>query len=59
MSLPRQVFAQREAFAQAIRWFDEFVKTPNATFGGPSARKTYGEKSFADEHRAVVAPFDE
>ncbi|PNS20032.1 Protein AIM2 [Sphaceloma murrayae] len=54
-SLPRQVFAKEQAFVQAITWFGEYVKPANATFGGPSARRAYGAKSFDDEHRAVVA----
>ncbi|KAF4555078.1 Hydrolase tropI-like protein 1 [Elsinoe fawcettii] len=54
-SLPRQVFAKEQAFVQAVTWFGEYVKPANATYGGPSARKAYGAKSFDDEHRAVVA----
>ncbi|KAF2220529.1 Alpha/Beta hydrolase protein [Elsinoe ampelina] len=54
-SLPRQVFAKEQAFVQAVTWFGEYVKPANGTSRGPSGRKSYGAKSFDDEHRAVVA----
>ncbi|PSK42028.1 Protein AIM2 [Elsinoe australis] len=54
-SLPRQVFAKEQAFVQAVNWFGEYVKPANTTRARPASRKSYGSKSFAEEHAAVVA----
>jgi len=49
-SLPRQVFAKEQAFLQAVRWFDEFVRPEDAMDGGLRFRRPYGKQGFDDEH---------
>lgn len=54
-SLPRQVVAQEQAFGQAVTWLDTFVRPANATVESRVAKSSYGGKTFAEEHEAVVA----
>lgn len=58
VSMPREVFAQKRAFAQAVTWFDAFVRPADVTFGADASglsQAEYGLKTFAEEHAAVVA----